>query len=66
MLSAILCMVNDSNVAWISSGVTETLYDLFLMKNKKKYLLLLGFASNLFSYEEIEKDDSILIIAQKT
>jgi digeranylgeranylglycerophospholipid reductase len=38
-----------------SDKITETLFDLFLMKEKKKYLLLLAFASNLFSYKEIEK-----------
>ncbi len=38
-----------------SDRITETIYDLFLMKEEKKFLLLAGFASNYFSFKEIEK-----------
>ncbi len=38
-----------------SDKITKILYDLFIMKSKKKFLILFALASNLFSYEEIEK-----------
>ena len=38
-----------------SDKITSMLYNLFLMKDKKKFLILTALASNLFSFEEIEK-----------
>jgi digeranylgeranylglycerophospholipid reductase len=38
-----------------SDKITKTIYDLFLMKDRKKYLILIGYASNYFLYTEIEE-----------
>jgi len=38
-----------------SDKITEILYDLFDMKDRKKYSIICAFASNLYSYKEIER-----------
>jgi digeranylgeranylglycerophospholipid reductase len=38
-----------------SDEITNIIYDLFSMKDKKKFLLVLALASNLFSYDKIRK-----------
>lgn len=38
-----------------SDKITSILYNLFLMEDRKKFLILSALASNLFTYEEIKK-----------
>jgi len=38
-----------------SNEITKIIYDLFSMDDKKKYLLVLALAANLFSYDAIRK-----------
>jgi len=38
-----------------SDKITDAIYEIFLMKDLKKFLLLSGFALNLFSYKELDQ-----------
>jgi len=54
-----------------SDKITETIYDLFLMKEDKKFLLLAGFASNylkikdIYKLKKLEYNDILKIIKEK-